>query len=154
MTDWATLTVPLVVIALIVVIAAFVLGVIAFQGSWLVRKMRLWMFTTDHKRIGLMYIASSIIFFFIGGIYAILIRTDLGFVQGLGLDPQTTLGITPDVYSTLFTMHGVMMIFLFAMPALAGFGNYLVPSMIGAKEMALPRINAIAFWMIPPLRSS
>jgi cytochrome c oxidase subunit I len=150
MTDWAALTVPLTVIALIVLVAGFSLGVIAFQGTWLVRKMRLWLFTTDHKRIGIMYLVSSIIFFFIGGIYAMLIRTDLGIVQGLGLDPQTTLGITPDVYSTLFTMHGVMMIFLFAMPALTGFGNYLVPSMIGAKEMALPRINAIAFWMIPP----
>jgi cytochrome c oxidase subunit 1 len=144
------LTVPLVLIGLIVAVGAFSLGVLAYRGSWLVRKMRLWIFTTDHQRIGLMYLASAIIFFFIGGIYAMLIRTDLGIVQGLGLDPQTTLGITPDVYSTLFTMHGVLMIFLFAMPALAGFGNYLVPSMIGAKEMALPRINAIAFWMIPP----
>ena len=96
-----------------------------------------------------MYLVTSIVFFFIGGIYAALIRTDLGIVQGLGLDPQTTLGISPDVYSTLFTMHGGIMIFLFVMPALAGFGNYLVPSMIGAKEMAMPRINAIAFWMIP-----
>src|SRR5580658_10288959 len=150
MTDWNALTVPLTVIGLIVAVSAFSLGVLAFRGSWLVRTMRVWMFTTDHKRIGLMYLASSIIFFFIGGIYAILIRTDLGLVQGLGLDPQTTLGITPDVYSTLFTMHGVMMIFLFVMPALTGFGNYLVPSMIGSREMALPRINAIAFWMIPP----
>ena len=147
MTD---LTVPIVLITLIVAITAFSLGVLGYRGTWLVRKMRLWLFTTDHKRIGLMYLASAIIFFFIGGIYAMLIRTDLGIIQGLGLDPQTTLGITPDVYSTLFTMHGVLMIFLFAMPALAGFGNYLVPSMIGAKEMALPRINAIAFWMIPP----
>src|SRR5215472_2909312 len=97
-----------------------------------------------------MYLTTALIFFFIGGIYATLIRTDLGFVQGLGLDPQTTLGISPDVYSTLFTMHGGMMIFLFVMPTLAGFGNLLVPSMIGSKEMAMPRINAIAFWMIPP----
>ena len=144
------LIVPAVEIALIAVLAAFLLGVVAYRGEWVVRKMRLYLFTTDHKRIGLMYLTTAFVMFFIGGIYASLIRTDLGFVQGLGLDPQTTLGITPDVYSTLFTMHGVMMIFLFVMPALAGFGNYLVPSMIGAKEMALPRINAIAFWMIPP----
>ncbi len=147
MTD---LTQPIVEIALIAALAAFLLGVFSYRGPWAVRVLKRWLFTTDHQRIGLMYIVAGIIFFFIGGIYAVLIRTDLGFVQGLGLDPQTTLGITPDVYSTLFTMHGVMMIFLFVMPVLSGFGNYLVPSMIGAKEMALPRINAIAFWMIPP----
>jgi heme/copper-type cytochrome/quinol oxidase subunit 1 len=150
MADLTDLLGPIVDIALIAGFAAFVLGMLAFRGEWTVRMIRKWLFTTDHKRIGLMYIFLGIMFFFIGGIYAILIRTDLGFVQGLGADPQTTLGITPDVYSTLFTMHGVLMIFLFIMPALAGFGNYLVPSMIGAKEMALPRINAIAFWMIPP----
>jgi cytochrome c oxidase subunit 1 len=144
------LTVPIVEIGIILTLAAFGLYLTRFHGEWLVKKAALYLFTTDHKRIGLMYITTGIVFFFIGGIYAILIRTDLGFVQGLGLDPQTTLGITPDVYSTLFTMHGVLMIFMFIMPVLAGFGNYLVPSMIGAKEMALPRINAIAFWMLPP----
>ncbi len=147
MTD---LTPALVEIVLLIGAGAFFLGFLAYRGEWFVRTARKWLFTTDHKRIGLMYLVSSLVFFFIGGIYALLIRTDLGLVQGLGLDPQTTLGITPDVYSTLFTMHGVMMIFLFVMPALAGFGNYLVPSMIGSKEMALPRINAIAFWLIPP----
>jgi heme/copper-type cytochrome/quinol oxidase subunit 1 len=144
------LTVPLIEITLVAALAAFGLWLLFYHGEWFIKIVRRWMFTADHKRIGLMYIATGITFFFIGGIYAILIRTDLGFVQGLGLDPQTTLGITPDVYSTLFTMHGVLMIFMFIMPTLAGFGNYLVPSMIGAKEMALPRINAIAFWLIPP----
>ncbi|MCI4336156.1 MAG: cbb3-type cytochrome c oxidase subunit I [Thermoplasmata archaeon] len=147
MTD---LTVPFVEMALIVGFAAFVYWILAYHGVWFVRMAKTWLFTSDHKRIGLMYIFLGILFFFVGGVYAILIRTDLGIVQGLGLDPQTTLGITPDVYSTLFTMHGVLMIFLFVMPTLSGFGNYLIPSMIGAKEMALPRINAIAFWMIPP----
>jgi cytochrome c oxidase subunit 1 len=138
------------VVFLIAAFAAFLLWAFSYHGPWLVRKIRLWFFTTDHRRIGLMYIATGILFFFIGGIYAVLIRTDLGLVQGLGADPQTTLGITPDVYSTLFTMHGVLMIFMFIIPTLAGFGNLLVPSMIGAREMALPRINAIAFWLIPP----
>ena len=145
---------PIAELAIILALAGFGLFVLRYHGDWFVRKAKLYLFTTDHKRIGLMYITTGLIFFFIGGIYAVLIRTDLGFVQGLGLDPQTTLGITPDVYSTLFTMHGVLMIFMFIMPVLAGFGNYLVPSMIGAKEMALPRINAIAFWMIPPPASS
>src|SRR5580700_7001377 len=147
MSDFVTTAIE---IAIIVILAAFGLYLSRYHGEWLVKKAALYLFTTDHKRIGLMYITTGIVFFFIGGVYAILIRTDLGFVQGLGLDPQTTLGITPDVYSTLFTMHGVLMIFMFIMPVLAGFGNYLVPSMIGAKEMALPRINAIAFWMLPP----
>jgi len=147
MTD---LVAPAVEIGLVVALAGFLLWVFSYHGEWAARKMRFWLFTSDHRKIGLMYIIVGFIFFFIGGIYAILIRTDLGFVQGLGLDPQTTLGISPDVYSTLFTMHGVLMIFMFAMPVLAGFGNLLVPSMIGAKEMALPRINAIAFWMIVP----
>jgi cytochrome c oxidase subunit 1 len=139
-----------VIAGLIAVFAGFLLWAFSYRGPWLVRVLKRWIFTTDHRRIGLMYIGIGILFFFIGGIYATLIRTDLGLVQGLGLDPQTTLGITPDVYSTLFTMHGVLMIFMFIMPTLAGFGNFLVPSMIGAKEMALPRINAIAFWMLPP----
>jgi cytochrome c oxidase subunit 1 len=143
-------TTTAVVIGVIVGFAAFLVGAFTFRGPWLVRMLKKWVFTTDHRRIGLMYIGVGILFFFIGGIYATIIRTDLGLVQGLGLDPQTTLGITPDVYSTLFTMHGVLMIFMFVIPTLAGFGNFLVPSMIGAKEMALPRINAIAFWMIPP----
>jgi cytochrome c oxidase subunit 1 len=137
-------------VALILGFATFVLGVLSYRGPWLLAAMKKWLFTTDHRKIGLMYITAGFTFFFIGGIYAILIRTDLGFVQGLGLDPQTTLGITPDVYSTLFTMHGVLMVFMFMMPTLAGFGNLLVPSMIGSREMAMPKINAIAFWLIPP----
>jgi heme/copper-type cytochrome/quinol oxidase subunit 1 len=141
---------PAVEIGLVAAFAGFLLWVFTYHGEWTIRRMKFWLFTTDHRKIGLMYIITGFVFLFIGGTYAILIRTDLGFVQGLGLDPQTTLGITPDVYSTLFTMHGVLMIFMFVMPVLAGFGNLLVPSMIGAKEMALPRINAIAFWMIVP----
>jgi cytochrome c oxidase subunit 1 len=148
--DLTDLIQPLTIIVLIAGFAGFLLWLLSYHGPWLVATIKKWLFTTDHQRIGLMYIVTGLLFFFIGGIYATLIRTDLGTVQGLGLDPQTTLGITPDVYSTLFTMHGVLMIFMFVMPTLAGFGNYLVPSMIGSKEMALPRINAIAFWMLPP----
>ncbi len=137
-------------VALIAGVAGFILWALFYHGEWVVTTIKKYLFTTDHRRIGWMYIVTSIIFFFIGGIYAMLIRTDLGFIQGLGLDAQTTLGVTPQVYSTLFTIHGVLMIFMFIMPALAGFGNFLVPSMIGAREMALPRINAIAYWMLWP----
>jgi cytochrome c oxidase subunit I len=147
MTDFTQIYVA---IGLIAGFATFLVWAFTYHGTWLVGAMKKWLFTTDHQKIGLMYITIGILFFFIGGIYATLIRTDLGLVQGLGMDPQTTLGITPDVYSTLFTMHGVLMIFMFIMPTLAGFGNYLVPSMIGSREMALPRINAIAFWLLPP----
>ncbi len=147
MTDFST---PVAVIGIIAAVAAFFLWALSYHGEWTVRTVKKWLFTSDHRLIGLMYITTGIVFFFIGGIYATLIRTDLGFIQGLGLDPQTTLGITPEVYSVLFTMHGVLMIFMFIMPTLAGFGNLLIPSMIGSREMALPRINAIAFWLIPP----
>ncbi|HEV2317158.1 MAG TPA: cbb3-type cytochrome c oxidase subunit I [Thermoplasmata archaeon] len=137
-------------VAAIVVAAALLYYLLSRYGTWFVRTAKVWLFTTDHKRIGLMYIVTGFIFFFIGGIYASVIRTDLGVVQGLGMDPQTTLGIDPATYSTLFTLHGTLMIFMFVIPVLVGFGNYLVPSMIGSKEMALPKINNIAFWMIPP----
>ncbi|MFG1529836.1 MAG: cbb3-type cytochrome c oxidase subunit I [Thermoplasmata archaeon] len=137
-------------VALIAGVAGFILWALFYHGEWVVSTIKKYLFTTDHRRIGWMYIVTALIFFFIGGIYAMLIRTDLGFIQGLGLDAQTTLGVTPQVYSTLFTIHGVLMIFMFIMPALAGFGNFLVPSMIGAREMALPRINAIAYWMLWP----
>ncbi len=147
MTDWLALGTEL---ALVLGLATFLLALLSYRGAWVVRAVKTWLFTTDHRKIGLMYIVTGFAFMFIGGIYAILIRTDLGLVQGLGLDPQTTLGISPDVYSTLFTMHGVLMIFMFVMPVLAGFGNLLVPSMIGSREMAMPKINAIAFWLIPP----
>src|SRR5215469_3479371 len=110
MTDY---TQPLAEIVITLGLATFALAYLARHGDWFVRLAKGWLFTSDHKRIGVMYIVTGFIFLFIGGIYAILIRTDLGIVQGLGLDPQTTLGITPDVYSTLFTMHGVIMIFLF-----------------------------------------
>ena len=106
-------TTAAIVIGIIVAFAGFLVWAFTYHGPWLIRVLKTWLFTSDHRRIGLMYIGIGILFFFIGGIYATIIRTDLGIVQGLGLDPQTTLGITPDVYSTLFSMHGVLMIFMF-----------------------------------------
>ena len=88
-----------------------------------------------------MYIATAFIFFLLGGIMALGIRTELAF-PGIQL-------LEPDVYNQLFTMHGTTMIFLFVMPILAGFANYIVPLQVGAADMAFPRINALSFWIIP-----
>jgi cytochrome c oxidase subunit I len=97
-----------------------------------------WVTTTDHKKIGLMYIISGFFFFLIGGLEALLIRAELARPDGKIL--------SPDVYNQVFTMHGVTMIFLFVMPTLTGFGNYVVPLMIGARDMAFPRMNSFGFW--------
>src|SRR6266576_7196627 len=101
-----------------------------------------WLTTTDHKRIGILYIVNSFIFFFLGGLLALGIRTELAR-PGLQLVGDAAL------YNQLFTMHGSVMIFLFIIPILAGFANYVVPLQIGAPDMAFPRINALSFWMLP-----
>src|SRR5215212_8441747 len=101
-----------------------------------------WLTTTDHKKIGILYIVNSFLFFFIGGLLALGVRTELA---------QPGLQLLHDelFYNQLFTMHGTVMIFLFIIPMLAGFGNYVVPLQIGAPDMAFPRINALSFWMLP-----
>ena len=101
-----------------------------------------WITTTDHKKIGILYVINSFVFFFIGGLLALGVRTELAQP---GLQVLTNEG----VYNQLFTMHGTVMIFLFIIPMLAGFGNYVVPLQIGAPDMAFPRINALSFWMLP-----
>src|SRR3954447_20591365 len=101
-----------------------------------------WLTTTDHKKIGILYLVNSFIFFFIGGIFALTVRTELA-APGLQVLHDELL------YNQLFTMHGTVMIFLFIIPMLVGFGNYVVPLMIGAPDMAFPRINALSFWMLP-----
>ena len=99
-----------------------------------------WIMTTDHKKIGIMYIVTGFFAFLVGGMEALLIRTQLAGPNGHVLSPE--------VYNEVFTMHGTTMIFLFVMPTLAGFGNYIVPLMIGARDMAFPRINAFGFWLV------
>jgi cytochrome c oxidase subunit I len=99
-----------------------------------------WLTTTNHKDIGILYIATSFFFFIIGGLEALSMRLQLGM-------PDNTL-LSPQVYNQIFTMHGTTMIFLFAMPLLVGFGNYLVPLMIGARDMAFPRLNALSYWLL------
>jgi cytochrome c oxidase subunit I len=100
-----------------------------------------WLTTTDHKKIGILYVANSFIFFFIGGLLALGVRAELA---------QPGLQYMSDqLYNELFTMHGTVMIFLFIIPMLVGFGNYIVPLQLGAPDMAFPRINALSFWMLP-----
>src|SRR6266545_1285237 len=100
-----------------------------------------WVTTTDHKKIGILYLVNSFVFFFIGGILALGVRSQLAV-------PENKL-FSPDVYNQLFTMHASLMLFLFIIPILAGFANYVVPLQIGAPDMAFPRINALSFWMLP-----
>ena len=100
-----------------------------------------WITTTDHKKIGILYIVNSFLFFFLAGLMALGVRSELA-QPGLQL-------VTDQTYNELFSMHGTAMIFLFIIPVLAGFGNYIVPLQIGAPDMAFPRINALSFWMLP-----
>jgi len=107
--------------------------------QWQRGRFASWFVTIDHKRIGILYIATAGFFFAAGGIMALLIRTQLA---------QAEMGfIERDGYNELFTIHGTTMIFLVVVPILAGFGNYLVPLMIGARDMAFPRLNAMSYWL-------
>ncbi len=99
-----------------------------------------WISTVDHKRIGLRYFYTGMAFFAAGGIESLLIRAQLAQAELELLDPET--------YNQLFSMHGITMMFLFAMPVLSGFGNYFVPLMIGARDMAFPRLNAFGYWVL------
>ena len=103
------------------------------QGAWG------WMTTVDHKKIGILYGVTAGIFFLIGGLEALVLRVQLGA-------PDQTL-VSADQYNQLFTMHGTTMIFLVIMPLSAGFANYLVPLMIGARDVAFPRLNAFGYWV-------
>ncbi|HJP88617.1 MAG TPA: cytochrome c oxidase subunit I [Candidatus Limnocylindrales bacterium] len=101
-----------------------------------------WLTTTDHKKIGIMYVINSFVFFLIGGIFALLVRTELA-------QPGIQIFTNEHVYNESFSIHATVMIFLFIIPMLAGLGNYIVPLQIGAPDMAFPRINALSFWMLP-----
>jgi len=99
----------------------------------------LWIASTDHKQLGIMYLWLALFFFVIGGLEAMAIRAQLAF-------PDNDL-ISPELYNQIFTMHGTTMIFLVLMPAMVGLATYLIPLMIGANEMAFPRLNAFSLWM-------
>ena len=108
-----------------------------YRRSWVLD----WLTTVDHKKIGILYIVNSFIFFFAAGILALVIRSELA-VPGMQF-------LDRDTYNQAFTMHGTIMIFLFIVPVLSGFGNYIVPLQLGAPDMAFPRINALSFWLLP-----
>lgn len=98
-----------------------------------------WLSTVDHKVIGLRYIVTAFVFLLIGGMEALIMRLQLA-------GPNLTL-LTPEQYNQLFTMHGVTMIFLYALPILSGFSNYLWPLMLGSRDMTFPRLNALSYWI-------
>src|SRR5882724_4664218 len=95
--------------------------------------------TVDHKKLGLMYIGTALIFFLLAGLMVLMIRMQLAV-------PNNTV-VPPQVFNRFFTMHGTTMVFLVGMPIIAGLMNYLVPLMIGARDMAFPRLNAFGYWM-------
>jgi cytochrome c oxidase subunit 1 len=110
----------------------------AYPVSWQRGRVASWLVTVDHKRIGILYLVTALFFFAVGGIMALLMRAQLA-------TPNETF-VTKNSYNELLTMHGTTMIFLFVVPILAGFGNFLLPLMIGARDMAFPRLNAFSYW--------
>jgi len=107
--------------------------------AWQHGRVASWLVTVDHKRIGILYLVTSGVFFLAGGVMALLMRTQL---SQAGND-----FLTKDSYNEVMTMHGTTMVFLVVVPILAGFGNFLVPLMIGARDMAFPRLNALSYWL-------
>jgi len=99
-----------------------------------------WVTTTDHKKIGILYLFTTTFFFLVGGVEALLMRIQLGSPDSTFLDPTT--------YNQLFTLHGTTMIFMVIVPIAAGFGNFLIPLMIGARDMAFPRLNMLSWWLL------
>jgi cytochrome c oxidase subunit 1 len=98
-----------------------------------------WVVTVDHKKLGILYILYGLVFLIIGGIEAMIMRIQL-------IVPHNHF-VSPEVFNRMFTMHGTTMIFFVAMPILFGFGTYLIPLMIGTRDMAFPRLNALSFWL-------
>src|SRR6204780_3335836 len=115
------------------------LGLPREAGSTWSETLHEWVITVDHKKLGLMYIGMALVFLVIGGIEAAIMRVQLAVAQAHF--------VSPEVFNRMFTMHGTTMIFFVAMPVVFGFGVYLVPLMIGTRDMAFPRLNAWGFWI-------
>ncbi|MDH4102149.1 MAG: cytochrome c oxidase subunit I [Thermoleophilia bacterium] len=107
--------------------------------AWQRGKVASWLVTTDHKRIGILYISTALVFFALAGLMALVFR--------LQLSQANADVLSPDRYNELITIHGTAMVFLVVVPLLAGFANYLVPLMIGAHDVAFPRLNALSYWL-------
>src|SRR5437899_8893408 len=99
-----------------------------------------WITTTDHKKIGVLYLTTTFCFFLAGGLLALGMRTQLA-------TPDTQL-LSPQAYNEAFTMHGTTMVFLFVVPVWTGFANYIIPLQLGARDMAFPRLNALSYWLL------
>jgi cytochrome c oxidase subunit 1 len=110
-----------------------------YRADWKRGGITGWITSVDHKRIGILYIGTSLFFFLLGGLLSLFMRAQLA-------TPNEHF-VTRNQYNELFTVHGTTMIFLVVVPILAGFGNFLVPLMIGARDMAFPRLNAFSYWM-------
>ena len=118
---------------------AMAIGAVEIEGRPWVETLHDWITTVDHKRLGILYILFALLFLLIGGLEAIVIRIQLMHAHNDFVSPQ--------VFNRMFTMHGTTMIFFVIMPFMFGFANYLVPLMIGARDMAFPRLNAFSFWL-------
>jgi cytochrome c oxidase subunit I len=114
-------------------------GELAQGGQSIGERLHGWVTTVDHKRLGILYIVYSLVMLVVGGIEATIMRIQLAV-------PHNHF-VSPEVFNRMFTMHGTTMIFFVAMPILFGFGTYLIPLMIGARDMAFPRLNALSFWL-------
>ena len=109
------------------------------SGNAYAKGWKAWLSTTNHKEVGILYLYTSIAFFVIGGIFALLMRTQLALPNNDFLDAET--------YNQMVTMHGIVMIIFFLSPFAFAFGNYIVPIQIGAKDLIFPRLNALSYWM-------
>lgn len=110
------------------------------RPQWMKNPVVAWITTTDHKKIGVAYIYTAFIFFILAGVESLIIRTQLSV-------PNNHF-VKPELYNEAFTMHGTIMLFLFLMPMWTGFANFLVPLMIGSRDVAFPRLNALGYWLL------
>src|SRR5580700_7599861 len=115
------------------------LNIVAPGSRGISDRLHDWAITVDHKRLGILYILYALLFLVIGGVEATIMRVQLITAHNHF--------VSPEVFNRMFTMHGTTMIFFVAMPLMFGFGNYLIPLMIGARDMAFPRLNAFSFWL-------